>query len=258
MTNVNKTLYIPLYGKAYVSRKGIILHDEKAEAIWDEVAFPLKGKAKSKWLAYYMGMRAAVFDRWAAAQPGDIVLHIGCGMDSRALRVGTDRTWYDIDFPEVIEERRRCFSESEHYHMAAGDARKADFLASIPPGGRAVIVMEGISMYLRPEELRGLLSALCGHFDSVSILMDCYTMSAAKMSRYKNPINTVGVSEVYGVDEPTSLCVEGLRFVKENNMTPPELINELQGAEKRIFRRVFAGSFSRKLYRLFEYRSEEQ
>ena len=29
MNNVNKTLYIPLYGKAYVSRKGIILNDKK-------------------------------------------------------------------------------------------------------------------------------------------------------------------------------------------------------------------------------------
>ena len=34
MTEVNKTLYIPLYGKAFVSRKGIILRDAKAEEIW--------------------------------------------------------------------------------------------------------------------------------------------------------------------------------------------------------------------------------
>ena len=27
MDNVNKTLYIPLYGKAYVSKKGVILKD---------------------------------------------------------------------------------------------------------------------------------------------------------------------------------------------------------------------------------------
>ena len=31
MNNVNRTLYIPLYGKAYVSRRGVILHDPKAE-----------------------------------------------------------------------------------------------------------------------------------------------------------------------------------------------------------------------------------
>ena len=63
MDSVNKTLYIPLYGKAAVSRQGILLHDPKAEEIWAEAGFPLKGKTKSKWLTYYMGMRAAVFDK---------------------------------------------------------------------------------------------------------------------------------------------------------------------------------------------------
>ena len=64
MNNVNKTLYIPLYGKAYVSERGLFLKDLQAEHIWKAEGFALKGKAKSKWLAYNMGMRSAVFDRW--------------------------------------------------------------------------------------------------------------------------------------------------------------------------------------------------
>ena len=64
MDNINKTLYIPLYGKSFVSKKGIILKDEKAENIWEQEGFALSGKAKSKWLAYYMSMRARVFDDW--------------------------------------------------------------------------------------------------------------------------------------------------------------------------------------------------
>ena len=47
MNNVNKTLYIPLYGKAYVSQRGLFLDDKKAEEIWGAEGFPLKGKAKS-------------------------------------------------------------------------------------------------------------------------------------------------------------------------------------------------------------------
>ena len=118
MDHVNKTLYIPLYGKSYVSKKGIILHDEKAEEIWAEEGSSLKGKSKSKWLAYYMGMRSAVFDRWLAEQmeenPDAVVLHIGCGMDSRIVRVGEqNHLWFDVDFPEVIAQRRRYFEETE-------------------------------------------------------------------------------------------------------------------------------------------------
>ena len=89
MNNVNKTLYIPLYGKAYVSRKNIILRDKKAEEIWNQMNFELKGKAKSKWLAYYMSMRAAIYDLWVEQEleknPKAIVLHIGCGLDSRIM-----------------------------------------------------------------------------------------------------------------------------------------------------------------------------
>lgn len=57
MNNVNRTLYIPLYGKAYVSKKGLFLDDKKAEEIWKTEGFTLKGKSRSKWLAYYMGIR---------------------------------------------------------------------------------------------------------------------------------------------------------------------------------------------------------
>ena len=60
MNGVNNTLYIPLYGKFYVSRKGLFLIDKKAEEIWKSEGFSLKGKSKSKWLAYYMGIRSAV------------------------------------------------------------------------------------------------------------------------------------------------------------------------------------------------------
>ena len=112
MNSVNKTLYIPLYGKAYVSRRGIILNDKKAEEIWAAEGFALGGKSKSKWLAYYMGMRSAVFDEWLRNQPIDIkdslVIHIGCGLDSRVERVGIKNLcWYDVDFPDVIRERKR-------------------------------------------------------------------------------------------------------------------------------------------------------
>ena len=64
MNSVNKTLYIPLYGKALVTKKGRILYDPKAQEIWDEEKFELKRKSRSKWLAYFMGMRCVVFDEW--------------------------------------------------------------------------------------------------------------------------------------------------------------------------------------------------
>ena len=64
MNEVNKTLFIPLYGKARISKMGIILNDKYAESIWGSCGFEIKGKSKSKWLAYNMAMRARIFDDW--------------------------------------------------------------------------------------------------------------------------------------------------------------------------------------------------
>ena len=259
MNNVNKTLYIPLYGKAYVSKKGIILTDKKAEEIWAAEGFSLKGKSKSKWLAYYMGMRSAVFDNWLKAQmecdESAIVIHVGCGMDSRVLRVGTmGQAWYDVDFREVIEERRRYYRENEAYRMIASDARKMEWLEALPENVNAIVVMEGVSMYMQLEELQALLKDVCIHFKQTKVLMDCYTTFAAKASKYKNPINDVGVTMVYGLDEPRLLeDGTGLHFVKEHEMTPGVLVNELAGMEKAIFKRVFGGAVSKKMYCLYEY-----
>ncbi len=259
MNNVNKTLYIPLYGKAYVSKKGLFIDDKTAEEIWEAEGFALRGKSKSKWLAYYMGIRSAVFDSWLKQQLADTedaaVIHIGCGMDSRIMRVGmTGHKWYDVDFPEVIEERKRYYKESANYKMIAGDARDCSWLTSIPEKKSAIVVMEGVSMYLTSQELRELTASLCAHFEQIALLMDCYTVFAAKMSKYKNPINDVGVTEVYGVDNPDLLQHGEFVYVKEHTMTPQKYIDELSGIEKYIFGKLYAGSFSKKLYRLFEYR----
>ena len=258
MNNVNKTLYIPLYGKAYVSRKGIILNDKKSEEIWDAEGFELKGKSKSKWLAYYMGMRSAVFDNWLLEEMKKdreaVVLHIGCGMDSRVLRVGTDgHQWYDIDFSNVICERKKYYAEDDTYHMLEADVREKNWLSAIPKVKHAIIVMEGVSMYFKPQELKIVLERISAHFGTVNLLMDCYTTFAAKASKYKNPINDVGVTQVYGLDEPRNVECNSLKFVKEHEMTPDTFINELEGIEKAIFKKLYSGGIAKKMYRMYEY-----
>ena len=261
MNNVNQTLYIPLYGKSYVSKKGLFLKDKKAEEIWEKEQFPLKGKSKSKWLAYYMGIRAAVFDDWLREQlekmEDAFVIHIGCGMDSRCIRVGTENhEWYDVDFPEVIGERKRYYAESDNYKMIAGDARDCDWLTAIEENKSAIVVMEGVSMYLTVCEMQKLTNSLCNHFDNLMLLVDAYTSFAAKMSKRRNPVNDVGVTEVYGIDNPQSYQCEELAFVKEHTMIPQKYINELSGFERLLFAKLYAGNFSKKLYRLFEYKKK--
>ena len=259
MDNVNNTLYIPLYGKAKVSQMGIILEDRTAEKIWAENAVLLGKKSKSKWLAYFMAMRARVFDDWVrkmlAMDSEVLVLHIGCGLDSRVHRVGASGVlWYDLDFPEVIARRRKYYSEDVDYHMVAGDAAQPVWLEGIPRNRTAVIVMEGMAMYLPPDAMERMMAMLSQHFSSAHLMMDVYTNLGAKLSKWKNPVTEVGVTTVYGLEHPAApLGKSQIRYVREHSMTPPVLVNQLAGMERVLFRFLFAGGTAKKLYRMYEY-----
>lgn len=258
MNEVNKTLYIPLYGKSKVSRQGIILKDSMAEKIWDSEAFEIKGKSKSKWLTYNMAMRARIFDDWTKSllrQNNDaLVLHIGCGLDSRCIRINEPYTnWIDGDFPDVISLRKKYYNESEHYHMISFDASDAEKVKSLPDSDKAVVILEGISMYLKNEQINAMFRELAKKYKSLNILMDVYTVFGAKASKYKNPVNDVGVTTVWGIDDIQSvLAGTDIICKKEHSLTPDYLVNELKLYERLFFKMMFNGSLYRKIYRLYE------
>ena len=160
MDEVSRTLYIPLYGKAHVTRNGIILSDPTAETLWDQAQIRLTGKSRSRWLAYYLAMRAVVYDAWLRKQisqtPDAVVLHIGCGLDSRIRRLGHPPIqWHDIDFPDVIRERRHWFRETETYTMTGTDMRIGEWKALIPGGQPAICLL-----YTSPSPRDGATSRM--------------------------------------------------------------------------------------------------
>lgn len=258
MNEVSKTLFIPLYGKTQVSKKGMILNDPTAEKIWQAESFPIHGKSKSKWLANNMAMRARVFDDWTEAMlrasKDALVLHVGCGLDSRCLRVKeTYLNWIDADFPEVLSLRKKYYEENDAYHMMAIDASKAEQVAGLPDSETAIVVLEGISMYLTNDQVRRLLQAFEKKYARLHILMDVYTEFGAKASKYKNPVNDVGVTELYGIDDIQALLNDTkIKLKAEHSLTPDRLINELKPFERVFFKAVFAGGLYRRFYRLYE------
>ena len=86
--------------------------------------------------------------------------------------------------------------------------------------------------------------------------MDCYTVFAAKASKYKNPVNDVGVTVLHGINDTKILEKDtGLVYIREHDLTPDVFIDELSGMERVIFKKMFAGKIAKKIYRLYEYGS---
>ncbi len=257
MTNESLTLFIPLYGKAAMSREGY-LPDPDAERIVDSVDYDFTKVDRSRKLAIYMAMRAALFDGYArdfaAKHPDGLILQLGVGLDSRVNRVPCGNPWYDLDFPDVIELRRRYFPEDERYRLIAAPALPADWLADVPTANSALILLEGLTMYLSEQEMRHLLSALHGHFPRATVIFDAYSTAAARLSALKNPINAVKAKIAFALNDPATLldAVPGMQIALDADIITPEAIDRLRGIDRVRFR--FIGRFGRNLYRIFGYR----
>ena len=256
MNNESKTLFIPLYGKAMMSREGF-LPDPMAEKIVSEVDFDFGKVDQSRKLAIYMAMRAMQFDRYArefaARHPEGLILQLGVGLDSRIRRVECANPWYDLDFPDVIALRRAYFPEDARYHLIGAPALPADWLADLPRAEHALVLAEGISMYLSGQDMRDLMAALQAHFRQVRFIFDAYSKAAAKLSALKNPINAVKAKIDFAMDNPEELLAgtEGMTAFLNEDIITRDAINLLTGVDKWRFR--FMGRFGKNFYRIFGY-----
>ena len=114
-----------------------------------------------------------------------------------------------------------------------------------------------LQLQMRILLLHDFLQALQEKYAGLHILMDVYTVFGAKASKYKNPVNDVGVTTLYGVDNIEDLVRDlNLQVKAEHTMTPAYLVEELNPADKAFFKLLFTGRIYRKIYRLFELERE--
>src|ERR1700694_1904749 len=111
-TKEKETMLITLYSRAlHSATKNPVLSDPWAQKEMDQIDYDFSAIKLSKVEPLAIAIRSKLFDMWVsewlAGTPESIVLHLGCGLDSRVFRVDPPPTaqWFDIDYPEVIELR---------------------------------------------------------------------------------------------------------------------------------------------------------
>ena len=50
------------------------------------------------------------------------------------------------------------------------------------------------------------------------------------------------------------ICKAPLEYLREHEMTPNDMIDQLTGMERFIFQKLYAGKISKNLYRMYEFR----
>ncbi len=135
-----------------------------------------------------MTTRSAHFDNWArqflAVNPEAIVLHLGCGLDSRYYRLdpGPGVEWYDVDYPDVAALRRQLFPAREHCHIVAASVTDPAWLADVPADRPTLMIGEGLTMYLTEADGVALLRRIVEHAPSGELQFDAFSRFGIKRS----------------------------------------------------------------------------
>ena len=178
--NVQKTMLLPLWGRAVESKKEKpLLVDQAALRIIESVDYDfttltnnLSDLTQMAWI-----MRSLCIDETLQAflerYPGSTIVNIGCGMDTTFERVDNGTLlWYDLDLPEVIELRRQFISETERRKFIAASFLDENWLNEIRVSEQVFFIAAGVFYYFEEGEVKDFLVRLADRFPGCEIIFD--------------------------------------------------------------------------------------
>ncbi|MPT27289.1 MAG: class I SAM-dependent methyltransferase [Achromobacter sp.] len=176
----------------------------------------------------YVGiaLRAWKLDRWAAeflaAHPDACVAHLGCGLDSRVFRVDPppEVNWFDVDFPEVIDLRRALYPARPGYRMLGSPMSDLAWLSRIPTDRPALVVAEGLFLYMPEDEVLQLMRTVATQFPSGEIAFDAYSRMGLALASRNRMFRATGAVMRWSLGDPLDLeaQVPGLRLRNEQGV----------------------------------------
>jgi len=211
LDGVAETLLATVYIRAIeTQRPDALLKDEKALALVTQMesAFARVRQIKmDKDDQVGVIMRNREFDRYArdflARCPDAVVVHIGCGLDSRFERVDNGKVeWYDLDLPEVIELRRKLIGgEAPRYHLLAGSVFDSAWLnpVSVHRPRPFLFLAEGVFMYFAEAQVRSLVLTLRDHFPGAELVCDAFSPYIVRMNNLRMRMTKMGARYHWGL-----------------------------------------------------------
>lgn len=209
-----ETSLITLYGKALDARRSrTILGDTMAAEAVDNIDYDFTQLkvASATVTADSTARRAKHFDDWTseflAQHDRAVVLHLGAGLDTRVWRVdpGPNVSWYDVDQPEVIDVRRKLFPERDNNRMIASSVTSSEWLQQLPADKPALVVAEGLTMYLRPDEGHELFRRITDRFPQGMIAFDTHNWLAARVVNRRLTRGRGGTLLHWAIDDSAEL-----------------------------------------------------
>lgn len=247
LNGIAETLLITLNVRAkdYKNPKSV-LHDKKSFEIASQLDYDFS-KFDGAWASHYGTLaRAYIMDKevknFIEKNPDCIIISIGCGLDTRFERVDNGKiTWYNLDFPEVIETRKLFFKENDRVKNIPKSVFETDWTKEIVTDGKELlIVSEGVFMYFNEDEIKKILKILINNFNSFELHLDLLYKGTVKMSSKHDTLKKMnGVKFKWGVKDGSELVKLEPRLKQIGLINFTKKMGKILPFSKKIFIPIF-------------------
>ncbi len=254
-----ETLLIPLYAKAQPGNP--LFFDRTAQDILSQVDYDFSRLHVPYKTVVLICQRTKKLDvvtqDFLAEHRGGVVLHLGCGLDNRFQRVDDGQVeWYDLDMPQVIELRRRFYTEGERSHLIASSATDLTWVDAVAAVGRPVLVVaEGLLMYLSEGDVRRLFLRLREAFPGCRLIADVFSRMTARSATRHPSLKQTGASIGWGIDDPREVegWAQGIRLLEEWYFTQDPDLDRLSWGYRLAYRLAGAFKMVQRAHRIVYY-----
>jgi O-methyltransferase involved in polyketide biosynthesis len=167
-------------------RSDALMKDEKAVALVTQMGYDFAQVRKIRMTEGNKVARIMLtreMDRYArdflSRYPEAVVVHIGCGLDSRFERVDNGKVeWYDLDLPDVIGLRRKLIDDDgERYHLLGCSVLDDAWLEAMDVHSQRpfLFLAENVFVYFKEAQVKTLVLRLRDHFPGAELVFDGWT-----------------------------------------------------------------------------------
>ncbi|MCK9240213.1 class I SAM-dependent methyltransferase [Desulfocurvus sp.] len=211
---VADTLFIPLYMRCLETRRtDRIIEDPEACRIVEAVDYDFSKYDQATRSQVGTCIRVRFFDdvtrRFIDANADPVVVNVGCGLDSRAHRVGADKgVFYNVDLPEVMELRDKLLppdGRNISIHQSMFDTSWMRSIRENHPQARFLVLAEGVFMYFSAQEMRPLIQALASILTPGELAFDACSSFGCRLSSRHDTVKKTNARFRWGLDDNAQL-----------------------------------------------------
>lgn len=177
---ISETLFIPLVARAFeTAKENPIISDEKSSEILKTVELNDIITDGGQIATHGILARTKIIDdevtNILSQAVNTTIINLGVGLDTRITRLDNGHLkWYDLDLPDVIQIRRRYFTENERIQFISKSVLDPSWTDHIHNGENStvIIIAEGLLMYFSEEEVSEILSLIANRFPGAHMFFD--------------------------------------------------------------------------------------